>query len=470
MFPIVRRLPLNLPKSIALLHSSALNLTAITPTSSQTLDLDDTHRLFSSIPTSSLISSLSHLYAMAFSPLVDLGIAAFRSRVISGTEIGRRAIKATAYARFCAGEDAESAARTLTELWDRGMRGILDYGLEDAEDNAACDRNLAGFLHTVEMTSSLPRDSVSFACVKVTAICPITLLERVSDLLRWEQKKKTTDLPWKSHSIPILSPSSPLYHTPSSPPPLSETEEQDLRLAEERLVTLCLRCSDFNVPLLIDAEYTSVQPAIDYLTYSAMLRFNHNDQPIVYGTIQAYLRDAKERLMLAVEAAENERISIGFKLVRGAYLTRETKLASSLGAASPIHRSIEETHACYNDCTFFMLGKIISGSGSVVLATHNFDSGKFAAAKAEELGIDRGDQKLQFAQLKGMAEALSIGLSNAGFQVSKYLPFGPVDQVIPYLLRRAEENRGFLSASTVDRQLMRKEIKRRLKAMVLGRE
>lgn len=389
--------------------------------------------------------------------------------MISETEIGRRAIKATAYSRFCAGEDAESAAKTLTELWGRGMRGILDYGLEDAEDNAACDRNLAGFLHTVEMTSSLPRDSVSFACVKITAICPITLLERVSDLLRWEQKKKTTDLPWKSHSLPILSPSSPLYHTPSSPPPLSETEEQDLRLAEERLTTLSQRCSDFNVPLLIDAEYTSVQPAIDYLTYSAMLRFNHNDRPIVYGTIQAYLRDAKERLMLAVEAAEKERISIGFKLVRGAYLTRETELASSLGAASPIHSSIEKTHACYNDCTSFMLGKVVSGSGSVVLATHNFNSGKFAAAKAEELGIDKGDQKLQFAQLKGMAEALSIGLSNAGFRVSKYLPFGPVDQVIPYLLRRAEENRGFLSASTLDRQLMRKEIKRRLKTMLSGR-
>lgn len=216
---------------------------------------------------------------------------------------------------------------------------------------------------------------MSFACVKITAICPITLLERVSDLLRWEQKKKTIDLPWKSHSLPILSPSSPLYHTPSSPPPLSETEEQDLRLAEERLTTLSQRCSDFNVPLLIDAEYTSVQPAIDYLTYSAMLRFNHNDRPIVYGTIQAYLRDAKERLMLAVEAAEKERISIGFKLVRGAYLTRETELASSLGAASPIHSSIEKTHACYNDCTSFMLGKVVSGSGSVVLATHNFNSG-----------------------------------------------------------------------------------------------
>lgn len=216
---------------------------------------------------------------------------------------------------------------------------------------------------------------MSFACVKVTAICPISLLERVSDLLRWEKKDPSFDLPWKSHAIPILSDSSPLYQTPTKPEPLTETEQQDLKLAFDRLSTLCRRCAEVNLPVLMDAEYTSVQPAIDYFTYAAAREFNKGDRPIVFGTIQAYLRDAKERMVQSVEAAEREGFLFGLKLVRGAYLTRETQLANSLGVPSPIHRSIQETHACYDDCASFMLERLATGSASLVLATHNLESG-----------------------------------------------------------------------------------------------
>jgi len=218
---------------------------------------------------------------------------------------------------------------------------------------------------------------VSFACVKVTAICPISLLERLSDLLRWQKKDPSFDLPWKSHSIPILSESSPLYQTPSKPETLTETEEKVLQLALNRLSTLCKRCAEVNIPILIDAEYSSVQPAIDYFTYAAALEFNQGDYPIVFGTIQAYLRDAKERMAQAVEAAEREGFLIGLKLVRGAYMTRETELAKSLGVPSPIHRSIQETHTCYDDCASFMLERVVRGAGSLVLATHNLESGTY---------------------------------------------------------------------------------------------
>ncbi|XP_058112361.1 proline dehydrogenase 1, mitochondrial-like [Magnolia sinica] len=437
------------------------------------LNFDNGEQLFSSVPTSQLVKSMTNLHLVAFEPAVDVGIKVMRSSLMEnkyfrGVLMG--IIKRSIYEHFCAGEDLEEASRTLQRLWDNGLRGILDYGLEDATDNEGCDRNLEEFLKTVETTSLLPPSSVSFACVKITAICPISLLERMSDLLRWEHKDPSFHLPWKIESLPFLSNSSPLYHTTSEPEPLTEKEEEDLKLAQQRLSKLCEKCHQTNLPLLVDAEYTSVQPAIDYFTYSAAIRFNNDENPIVYGTIQTYLRDAKERLVKAVEAAERRGISIGFKLVRGAYMTRETQLASASGAASPIHSSIQETHDCYNECTSFMLEKIAGGHGSVVLATHNLESGKAAAAKAAELKIGKGNQKLQFAQLKGMADGLSLGLRNGGFNVSKYLPFGPVENVIPYLLRRAEENRGLLSASTLDRQLMSKELKRRLKVAVMGRE
>lgn len=212
--------------------------------------------------------------------------------------------------------------------------------------------------------------------MKITAICPISLLERVSDLLRWKQKNPSFNLPWKLDSLPFLLDSSPLYHTTSEPCPLTDQEELDLQLALERLMGLCEKCQETNLPLLVDAEYTSVQPAIDYLTYTAAIRFNDDENPIVFGTIQAYLRDAKGRLVQAIEGAEKRGISMGFKLVRGAYMTRETELASSLDVASPIHGCIQDTHECYNECASFMLEKIAQGHGSVVLATHNLESGK----------------------------------------------------------------------------------------------
>lgn len=219
---------------------------------------------------------------------------------------------------------------------------------------------------------------VSFGCVKISAICPISVLERVSDLLRWEQRDPSFHLPWKKDTLPIFSNSSPLYHTPSMPDPLTPDEELDLQLAQQRLSKLCNCCHESKLPLLVDAEYTSIQPAIDYLTYNAAIEFNKNgDFPIVYNTIQAYLRDAKERLVQATDAAERMGVAMGFKLVRGAYITRESQLASSLGAASPIHSNIHDTHACYNECGSFMLGKIAKGWGSIVLATHNIESGNF---------------------------------------------------------------------------------------------
>ncbi|KAF3780801.1 putative proline dehydrogenase [Nymphaea thermarum] len=451
---------------------------------SDILGLDDPQAVFASVPSSELLRSAFNLYLASCGPLVDVGSWLMASPLMR-IPVVRRAVKVTVYEHFCAGEGVGEAGKTLTRMWDRGLRGILDYGLEDAEGNEDCDRNLEEFLQTVEMTPSLPpssrdflvpcafdlatdpdnvgyvgvshRSEVSFACVKITAICPIRLLERVSDLLRWQHRHPSFHLPWKVDCMPILTDSSPLYHTRSAPPPLSDKEEADLQLAHKRLERLASKCSELYLPLLVDAEYTSVQPAIDYFTYSASISFNKRDVPIVFGTIQAYLKDAKERVVKVAEDAERRGIMVGLKLVRGAYISRETKLASSLQADSPIHSCIRDTHECYDSCAAFMLEKVAKGSGSVVLATHNINSGKAAASKAEELGISKRNENLHFAQLKGMADTLSLGLKNAGFQVSKYLPFGPLEKVIPYLLRRAEENKGLLLTSSADRLLIRFE-------------
>lgn len=217
---------------------------------------------------------------------------------------------------------------------------------------------------------------VSFVVVKITAICPPSLLKRVSDLLRWEYKDNSLHLPWKLQTFPVFSDSSVFYHTPKRPEPLTLDEERDLELGYQRLIKICENSLEANIPLLVDAEDTSIQPAIDYFTYSAAIKYHRDDSPLIFNTIQAYLRDAKERLVIAKRAADEVGVPMGFKLVRGAYMSSERRLAFSLGVKSPIHDSIEDTHACYNDCAAFMLEEIANGSGSLVLATHNLESGK----------------------------------------------------------------------------------------------
>ncbi|KAE9590289.1 hypothetical protein Lal_00027993 [Lupinus albus] len=433
------------------------------------LNFNDPEKLFSSVSTSKLLRSSAVLHATAIGPMVDIGMWFMKSKIVQTgvlKNLVMSSVKNTFYDNFCAGEDAADAGRSIRWLNDVGLRGMLVYGVEDAHDNEGCDHNIKGFLHTVDVSLSLPNKSVSFVIVKITAICPMKLLERISDLLRWQKKDPSFILPWKQETLPIFAESSPLYHTQKKPNPLTLEEENDLQLANKRLLELCQKCVQSNIPLLVDAEHTTVQPAIDYFTYSSAIMHNKDENPIVFGTIQTYLKDSKERLLLTSKAAQKIGVPMGYKLVRGAYMSLEIKIAESLGYASPIHNTIHATHKCFNDCTSFMLEKIANGPGNVVLATHNIESGKLAAAKAHEVGLGKVNHKLEFAQLYGMSEALSFGLSHAGFQVSKYMPFGPVEMVMPYLLRRAEENRGLLAASGFDRKLMRKELGRRLKASV----
>ncbi|KAF5735648.1 proline dehydrogenase [Tripterygium wilfordii] len=443
----------------------------ISQTESSVLNLDDHEKVFSSVSTVNLLRSSAILKMAATEPVVDLGLWVMRSRLmeIKGVrDVLLSTIKHSFFKHFCAGEDAQEAKECLLKVNQTGLRGMFVYGVEHTCDVDACDRNLNGFTGAVDIASSLPKSSASSVVVKITAIVPLDLLERVSDLLRWQQRDPSLNLPWKLDTFPVFSESSPLYHTMKKPEPLTPEEEQNLKQGHERLLKLCQRCVEANVPLVVDAEDTRLQPAIDYLTYSSAIVHKNTGNPVLYGTIQAYLKDAKDRLLLVSKAAETMGVPVGFKLVRGAYMSSETKLANSLGFESPIHDSIQATHDCYNDCASFVLDKIANNASTgVILATHNVESGKLAATKARDLGIKSGNERLEFAQLYGMSDALSYGLSNAGFHVSKYMPYGPVEVVIPYLLRRAEENRGMLSSSSFHRNLMRKEVVRRIKAAAL---
>ena len=188
---------------------------------------------------------------------------------------------------------------------------------------------------------------------------------------------KDYNLPWKQDVIPVLAEGSPTYHVQSPSQPLTEEEERHLVLAHNRLTKLCQACEFGGVPLLVDAEYSLIQPAIDYIINVAASEFNRGHrQPLVYGTMQTYLQDSFPRLKMAVEGSHHRGLSYGVKIVRGAYISRENALAAALGVSSPIHPNIEATHRSYNSCAAFMLEQVASGDGAVVLATHNMNSGE----------------------------------------------------------------------------------------------
>lgn len=213
--------------------------------------------------------------------------------------------------------------------------------------------------------------------LKLSAICTPELLERVSQLLRWQHRHPDFNLTWKEEVLPLLAPSSPYHYTTFAPEPLSPRDENDLNLAEQRLFQLCRACQAASLPLLVDAEYTAVQPAIDYLVYRAFSKFNQlPGKPGVYGTVQAYLKESFPRLIAATEEAKKRGITMGVKLVSGAYIKVENRVAKSLSVPSPIHSSRMESRSCYDDCASFLLQKVATGEAALLLATHNLESGK----------------------------------------------------------------------------------------------
>jgi len=222
--------------------------------------------------------------------------------------------------------------------------------------------------------------------------------------------------------------------------------------------------------LLIDAEHQRYQPAIDTLVLDLQRKYNATDAtdfPIIYNTYQCYLKDALDRLKTDVERSERFGYHFGTKLVRGAYMEHERKVAEKLGYPSPIHDTPEDTHACYDAAVEFLLNHAQRSENQVelMLATHNQQSVEKAIGVMNELGVDRRNQTVSFAQLYGMKDNLTYNLGKHGYRAYKYVPYGEPKMVVPYLIRRANENSSVAGASGVELRLVLKELSRRLTGM-----
>ncbi|XP_053195934.1 proline dehydrogenase 1, mitochondrial [Scomber japonicus] len=239
-------------------------------------------------------------------------------------------------------------------------------------------------------------------------------------------------------------------------------EERQMKRMLQRVDVLAKHAMQNGVRLMVDAEQTYFQPAISRLTLEMQRRFNR-EKPIIFNTYQCYLKDAYDNVTLDVELSRRENWYFGAKLVRGAYMYQERARAQEIGYEDPINPDYEATNRMYHKCLEYMLEEIeYNRKANIMVATHNEDTVKFTLQKMNEMDLSPTENKVYFGQLLGMCDQISFPLGQAGFPVYKYVPYGPVNEVIPYLSRRAQENRGFMKGSQRERSLLWKELKRRV--------
>lgn len=330
-------------------------------------------------------------------------------------------IKSTVFEHFCGGETIEESKQTINELAAYKIGAILDYAVEGEESEATFDATKEEVLKTIDAAKGSP--DIPFSVFKVTGIASASLLQKI-------QEKKQ----------------------------LNEKEIQAFGRVKARVDELCQKAYDNDVPLLIDAEDSWIQDPIDEMVYEMMQKYNQK-RAIVYNTYQMYRSDMLENLRKAFHYATMHNYFLGAKLVRGAYMEKERERAEEMGYPDPIQPNKEATDRDFDQALSFCIGN--KQRISLVCGSHNENSNYYLALLMEKHSMKSDDPRVYFAQLYGMSDNISFNLAKAGYNVVKYVPYGPVKVVMPYLIRRAEENTSVAGQSSRELSLIRKELKRR---------
>lgn len=330
-------------------------------------------------------------------------------------------IRKTAFSHFCGGESIGTSDPVIQTLWQHGVSTILDYSAEGESTEEGFDRTLEETLRIVNKAKSSPE--IPFAVFKPSGVASVDILAKV-------QNKEE----------------------------LSAEEKRAFERIRERFLAICEAAYKNNVPVLIDAEETWIQDPIDSLVYEMMERFN-KEKAIVFNTYQLYRTAGLRNLREAHHLATMHNYFLGAKLVRGAYMEKERARAEEMGYPSPIHPDKKATDEAFNQALMFCLDN--KQRITTLCGSHNEYSNYFLTVLMEKHGLKPNDRRVWFAQLYGMSDNISFNLAQAGYCVAKYVPYGPVKSVMPYLLRRAEENTSVAGQSSRELTLIRKELKRR---------
>ena len=385
-----------------------------------TTSFNDTKRAFA-LKTDSELERAYFLFKMiSKEPLVKIGTAVTKFALNVSLPV-EGLIRSTVFDHFCGGVNEQDCLPTVDKLYAVGVSSVLDFSVEGKEDEAQFDACLDKVMSLTAFASA--KDAMPISVFKPTGFGRFAI---------WEKKT----------SGELLTP--------------AETEEWN-RIVD-RFDTICQRAKEMDIEVLIDGEESWMQDAADDLVSAMMAKYN-KEKPVVYNTLQCYRWDRLEYLKQQHLDAKAKGYTLGFKIVRGAYMEKENKRAQEMGYPTPICSSKQATDDNFNQVMRYIFDHL--DDISLFLGTHNEESTAMALDIMKEKGIAANDNRVWFGQLYGMSDHISFNLAADGYNVAKYVPFGPVKDVMPYLIRRAEENTSVAGQTNRELELIKSERQRR---------
>ena len=357
---------------------------------------------------------------IANEPLVRIGTAMTNFAIKAHLPV-EGLIRATVFDHFCGGVNELDCLPNVDKMYKKNVCSVLDYSVEGKDTEDPFDDALAMILRVLDFVKE--KDAIPFAVFKPTGYGRFSLFNKISE-------GKT----------------------------LTAKEQEEWKRVVARFEKTCKKPHDLNVSLLIDAEESWMQDAADKLVEDMMRKYN-KEKPIVFNTLQMYRWDRMDYLKNLHEKAKTDNFKIGIKVVRGAYMEKENERAEEKGYPTPICASKKETDDNFDTAVEYILNHV--DTIGIFAGTHNENSSYHLMKLMEEKGISNNDSQIWFGQLYGMSDHISFNLADKDYNVAKYLPFGPVRDVMPYLIRRAEENTSVAGQTTRELTLLKKERKRR---------
>jgi len=333
----------------------------------------------------------------------------------------KRIIKATIFKHFCGGETIRECENTIKSLERGGVGTILDYSIEGEDDEEVFDSTREEIIRTIKRAAK--DRSIPITVFKITGVARFYLLEKLDAGVE-----------------------------------LTKEDQQEWQKAQARVTAICEKAHSAGIPVMIDAEESWIQKTIDSVALAMMHRFN-TEKAIVYNTYQLYRHDKLASLKTDYKYAVEKSFILGAKLVRGAYMEKERRRAEENGYPSPIQPNKNATDNDYNAALEFCTNNI--ARLAFVAGTHNEESCRILADMLDKKQIDHKNPHIYFSQLLGMSDNLSFNLADARYNVAKYVPYGPIKAVLPYLFRRAQENTAISGQMSRELSLIVKEVKRR---------
>lgn len=347
-------------------------------------------------------------------------------------------IRSTIFSQFVGGETLEQTASVARKLAVWHVQAILDYGVEGGNNGeAGFDEACEEFIRVINYAASQP--NIPFISIKVTGFARFELLEKLD------------------HSVDLGS-GSLMKRYAAALAGFTREESEEWERVRNRMQKICARAAEKNISVLVDAEETWIQDPVDVLSIQMMAEYN-KEKVTVYNTVQLYRHDRLAFLKDMLEAAILKDFVLGVKLVRGAYMEKERARAEEKQYISPIQPDKESTDRDYDTGVEFCIDHIENIAS--IVASHNDYSNLHATELLKARGLSFAHPHIHFSQLYGMSDHITFNLAKAGCSVSKYLPFGPIKDVVPYLMRRAEENSSLSGQTGRELALINKEINRR---------